>query len=216
MFIRPELTDLPTFVPNFTVLHAPEFQADPARHGTRSSTFIALNLTERYFGIPFPIPSFGAICRLCHEVRHVDVVLLQDSLYPVCMAAFVFAHLSRKPVVIAQHVGLVPYNNPVFRTMMDLANTIIVRRMLARAQRVAFFSEITARYFDGIRFRSPPKLMFTGVDTDIFFPARPGQKAQLRERLGLPHSARGVLFEATPDQPATTKSLNLSRRQDLS
>src|SRR6266550_5713827 len=26
MFIRPELTDLPTFDPNFTVLHAPEFQ----------------------------------------------------------------------------------------------------------------------------------------------------------------------------------------------
>ena len=162
--------------------------------GYRAVAVSALNLTERYFGIPFPIPSFGAICRLCHEVRHVDVVLLQDSLYPVCMAAFVFAHLSRKPVVIAQHVGLVPYNNPVFRTMMDLANTIIVRRMLARAQRVAFFSEITARYFDGIRFRSPPKLMFTGVDTDIFFPARPGQKAQLRERLGLPADRPIVLF----------------------
>lgn len=47
MFIRPELSDLPTFDPNFTVLHAPEFQADPARHGTRSSTFVALNLAER-------------------------------------------------------------------------------------------------------------------------------------------------------------------------
>ena len=47
MFIRPELTDLPTFDPNFTVLHAPEFQADPERHGTRSSTFIILNIAER-------------------------------------------------------------------------------------------------------------------------------------------------------------------------
>ena len=47
MFIRPELSDLPTFDPNFTVLHAPEFQADPARHGTRTSTFIVLNLAER-------------------------------------------------------------------------------------------------------------------------------------------------------------------------
>ena len=47
MFIRPELTDLPTFDPNFTVLHAPEFQADPARHGTRTGTFIVLNLPER-------------------------------------------------------------------------------------------------------------------------------------------------------------------------
>ncbi|HEU5174033.1 MAG TPA: phosphoenolpyruvate carboxykinase (ATP) [Gemmatimonadaceae bacterium] len=47
MFIRPEASDLPTFDPNFTVLHAPEFQADPARHGTRTGTFIVLNLKER-------------------------------------------------------------------------------------------------------------------------------------------------------------------------
>ncbi|HEY3747359.1 MAG TPA: phosphoenolpyruvate carboxykinase (ATP) [Gemmatimonadaceae bacterium] len=47
MFIRPGQSDLATFDPNFTVLHAPEFLADPARHGTRSSTFIVLNLGER-------------------------------------------------------------------------------------------------------------------------------------------------------------------------
>ncbi|HMH26464.1 MAG TPA: phosphoenolpyruvate carboxykinase (ATP) [Gemmatimonadaceae bacterium] len=47
MFIRPELSDLPTFDPNFTVLHAPEFEAVPARHGTRSGTFIVLNIAER-------------------------------------------------------------------------------------------------------------------------------------------------------------------------
>jgi phosphoenolpyruvate carboxykinase (ATP) len=47
MFIRPELSDLPTFDPNFTVLHAPEFEAVSARHGTRSTTFIVLNIAER-------------------------------------------------------------------------------------------------------------------------------------------------------------------------
>lgn len=47
MFIRPELSELPTFNPNFTVLHAPEFQATPERHGTRSGTFIVLHLSKR-------------------------------------------------------------------------------------------------------------------------------------------------------------------------
>jgi phosphoenolpyruvate carboxykinase (ATP) len=47
MFIRPEATELPTFDPNFTVLHAPEFEADPAKHGTRTGTFIVLNLAKR-------------------------------------------------------------------------------------------------------------------------------------------------------------------------
>jgi len=47
MFIRPDIADLASFDPNFTVLHAPEFQADPARHGTRTGTFIVLNLAQR-------------------------------------------------------------------------------------------------------------------------------------------------------------------------
>jgi phosphoenolpyruvate carboxykinase (ATP) len=47
MFIRPDLPELATFDPNFTVLHAPEFPADPAKHGTRTSTFIVLNIAER-------------------------------------------------------------------------------------------------------------------------------------------------------------------------
>ncbi|MGE5732444.1 MAG: phosphoenolpyruvate carboxykinase [Gemmatimonas sp.] len=47
MFIRPEATELPTFDPNFTVLHAPEFEADSEKHGTRSGTFIVLNLAKR-------------------------------------------------------------------------------------------------------------------------------------------------------------------------
>ena len=47
MFIRPDIADLASFDPNFTVLHAPAFEADPAKHGTRSSTFIVLNLAKR-------------------------------------------------------------------------------------------------------------------------------------------------------------------------
>ncbi len=47
MFIRPAPSDLAHFKPGFTVLHAPEFQADPARHGTRGGTFIALNFAAK-------------------------------------------------------------------------------------------------------------------------------------------------------------------------
>ena len=47
MFIRPDIADLASFDPNFTVLHAPGYEADPARHGTRTGTFIVLNLAKR-------------------------------------------------------------------------------------------------------------------------------------------------------------------------
>jgi hypothetical protein len=124
--------------------------------GSRSVALNTVNITERYLGIPFPIPSLGAIGRIRREVQCADVILLQDSLYPMCIAAFLFARLSRKPVVIAQHVGIVPYNNPVFRKLMSLANSIVVRPMLAGADRVAFFGEITVRYFSGVSFSRTP------------------------------------------------------------
>ena len=47
MFIRPDQEHLAAFAPNFMVYHAPEFQADPARHGTRTGSFIVLNLASR-------------------------------------------------------------------------------------------------------------------------------------------------------------------------
>ena len=47
MFIRPDPSDLAEFTPKFTVLHAPEFQADPARHGCRTGTVIAISFAER-------------------------------------------------------------------------------------------------------------------------------------------------------------------------
>jgi phosphoenolpyruvate carboxykinase (ATP) len=47
MFIEPPPDDRSAFDVGFTVLHAPDFQADPARHGTRSEAFVVLNFQER-------------------------------------------------------------------------------------------------------------------------------------------------------------------------
>jgi phosphoenolpyruvate carboxykinase (ATP) len=47
MFVRPDSEALASFAPDFTVLHAPELQADPAAHGTRSGAFIVLHFGRR-------------------------------------------------------------------------------------------------------------------------------------------------------------------------
>jgi phosphoenolpyruvate carboxykinase (ATP) len=44
---RPEAAELDTFVPEFTIINCPSFQADPARHGCRSETVIALNFEKK-------------------------------------------------------------------------------------------------------------------------------------------------------------------------
>ena len=47
MFVRPNTAELAAFEPDWTVLHAPEFQADPAKHGTKSGTFIIISISKK-------------------------------------------------------------------------------------------------------------------------------------------------------------------------
>jgi phosphoenolpyruvate carboxykinase (ATP) len=47
LFIRPTDAELEQFAPNFTVIDMPGFKAVPAEDGTRSETFIILNLAKR-------------------------------------------------------------------------------------------------------------------------------------------------------------------------
>ncbi|MFK3890161.1 phosphoenolpyruvate carboxykinase [Sphingomonas sp. NPDC079357] len=47
MLVRPEEKDLKGFVPDYTIIDLPSFRADPARHGCRSETVIAVNMTEK-------------------------------------------------------------------------------------------------------------------------------------------------------------------------
>jgi phosphoenolpyruvate carboxykinase (ATP) len=46
LLIRPEASELESFVPKMTIIDLPSFRADPARHGTRSQTVIAIDLTR--------------------------------------------------------------------------------------------------------------------------------------------------------------------------
>ena len=44
---RPGMAELQSFVPEFTIINCPGFKADPARHGCRSETVIALNFEKK-------------------------------------------------------------------------------------------------------------------------------------------------------------------------
>ncbi|HWL47086.1 MAG TPA: phosphoenolpyruvate carboxykinase (ATP), partial [Sphingomonadaceae bacterium] len=47
LLVRPDVAALADFVPEYTVINLPRFRADPARHGCRGETVIAVNLTEK-------------------------------------------------------------------------------------------------------------------------------------------------------------------------
>ena len=47
LLVRPKAEELTGFIPEYTIINLPSFKADPARHGSRSDTVIAVNLTEK-------------------------------------------------------------------------------------------------------------------------------------------------------------------------
>nr|WP_298897946.1 phosphoenolpyruvate carboxykinase [uncultured Altererythrobacter sp.] len=47
MLVRPTADQLTDFTPEYTIIDLPSFRANPERHGTRSETVIAVNLSEK-------------------------------------------------------------------------------------------------------------------------------------------------------------------------
>ena len=47
LLVRPTAEELAGFTPEYTIINLPSFKADPARHGSRSDTVIAVNFTEK-------------------------------------------------------------------------------------------------------------------------------------------------------------------------
>jgi phosphoenolpyruvate carboxykinase (ATP) len=47
LLIRPTAPELDDFVPEFTIVDLPSFKADPARHGVRSDTIVAIDFTRK-------------------------------------------------------------------------------------------------------------------------------------------------------------------------
>jgi glycosyltransferase involved in cell wall biosynthesis len=153
------------------------------------------NLPEDRFGIPFPLWYPASLWRLRRLVEASDVILLHDCLYMGNVAAFEFAKAANKPVVVLQHIGFVPYGNPIFRWLMLAANYVLGRRVLRGATRILVYSETTAKYWqDKVRFARPPIFILNGVDTTTFRPLEPAARNKLRSDLALQDDKPIVLF----------------------
>ncbi len=155
----------------------------------------ANNAIERKLGLPLPVWAPGGMIRLWQSIGAADAVLLHDCLYISNIAAFLFAKIRRRPVVVVQHIGLVPYRQPLIRFVMTAANRLIAGPMLSRAQQAVFISETTRRYFRRfVRFRRPERLIFNGVDTDVFRPCAESERERLRRSIGVGDETKLYLF----------------------
>lgn len=155
----------------------------------------AWNFTERRLGFPYPLPAPGALRAVRRAVAGTDVIHVHDSLYAANVRAFVASRRFRRPVLLTQHVGPVPFRSALLRAVQAAAYGTIGRQLLTGAEQVTFVSrEVMSHFTARFRFRRPPQLVANGVDNELFQPAAPVRRAALRERLGGSNAQPVVLF----------------------
>jgi phosphatidyl-myo-inositol dimannoside synthase len=170
-------------------------RGEPAPSEVDSVAMRGVNITERLMGLPYPVWEPVSLIRLVQAVRRCDVVHLHDCLYSGNVAAWRAARWLRKPIVVTQHIGLVPYRAAMLRSAMSIANSLLGRLVLGGSEQVVFYSPLVWDYFSRfVRFRAPPKLIANGVDAGRFSPVSSGERMRLRRELGIPDGCPLVLF----------------------
>lgn len=161
----------------------------PARErpvdGVRLVPMTAWNVTEDRLGVPYPLWGPASLLKLVGEVRRADVVHVHDSLYAGNVVAALVSRLLKKPLLVTQHVGLIPYASRLLRGLMSLANRTVGRLVLGSATRCVFYSEAVQRYFSAfVSFAREPAFIPNGIAFDRFRPLPEGERRALRTSLG--------------------------------
>lgn len=172
--------------------HASDCDAPPApSRGVTPVAAASWNGIERRLGFPYPLWSPASLRRLWQACRKAELVHIHDCLYFPNIVAYAAA----RRALVTQHIGRVPYRNPLLRVLQSLANGILGRWILGNADRVVFESATVQDYFSRfVRFASPALLIPNGVDTERFAFADASSRRAARATLGLPSERPLMLF----------------------
>jgi glycosyltransferase involved in cell wall biosynthesis len=174
---------------------ASDSDAPPSLPGVLVCPVRAWNGMESRFGIPVPLWSPIALARLCARVHAADVVHVHDLLYLGNFTAALAALVLRRPLIVTQHLSIVPYQSIFMRALMSACNRTLVCGLLVRAARVVFIADSAKSYFDALcRWRQPPMLVPNGVDTGVYSPPNKAERAAARRALRLADDAPVALF----------------------
>ncbi|MGK7931633.1 MAG: glycosyltransferase family 4 protein [Microcystaceae cyanobacterium] len=159
------------------------------------SAMPSLNITEKSIGLPYPLWSLPSYFTLWQQVKKADIIHLHDYLYLSNLLTFIFATLQRKPWIITQHIGFIPYKNPLFRWLLSFLNHTIGKFILRQSHQTLFISEVVQNYFtNNNRFRQPSLMIPNGVDIQLFTPANPLEREQIRQQFNLNNQKPIFLF----------------------
>lgn len=126
---------------------------------------------ERRIGLPMPLWGPRSAATLWRSVGDADIVHVHDYLYLPTLLAALFSKLRRRPLVVTQHIGEIPFRSVAARRLLGTLNSTLGAAVLRRADQVAFVSRPVLEYFGSLtKLRAPAALIPNGVDHVSFSP----------------------------------------------
>ncbi|WNG19035.1 glycosyltransferase family 4 protein [Cystobacter fuscus] len=154
----------------------------------------AWNWLERNLHVPMPVWSASGWRQLDGLIREVDVVHAHDCLYLSSSVTAALCRLHRKPLLVTQHVGEVPYGGAL-DAVQELAYRTLGRAVLMAATEVVTYSPHVQAYFARLGLRRPLRLIPLGFEPR-FQPRSEPERRAARVSFGLPETGPLVLFAA--------------------
>lgn len=154
------------------------------------------NAVEERTGIPLPVWGPAAVPPLRDAFAWADAVVVLEGLYLPSVVAVGLARRARRPVLLVQNVGFIPYASRTVETVERIAYATLGRWIFAAAGHVVLATPTADRFvralMRGRRWRCSTFPM--GIDTDAFAPATLEARAATRRSLGLEADDRVALF----------------------
>ena len=155
----------------------------------------AWNYLEKCMGVAFPIPAPSILWHGYKAVKHADVVHAHDAFYVTSLVCAIWARILKKPLVLTQHVDMVPHSNSIVNLCQKLVYATSGRFILRTSRRVIVLNSRVRSFLvaKGIK-KSDIVFVPNGVDTNTFAPTTSHDKLALREKNNLPRDKLLALF----------------------
>jgi D-inositol-3-phosphate glycosyltransferase len=155
----------------------------------------AWNFLEEKLHVPFPIFAPAILPAMRAAVREADVVHAHGVLYLSSWLALLCCWWYRKPLVVTEHVGFVPYASAALNAIQRTVLRLLTPLFLRGAQATVTYNRRVYEWLQSFAIH-PERLFFVvnGIDTDRFRPPEAGEKLAARRQLGLPEDVPLALF----------------------
>jgi len=164
-------------------------------NGYEARRIQAWNYFEEKMGAAFPIYSPSLVWHGYKAVRNADIVHAHDAFYLTSLTAAIWARILRKPLILTQHVGMVPHPNKLVNLVQQLVYATTGRFILRSSGAVLVLNSRVRKFVlsSGVE---ESRIMFlpNGVDTGTFAPPAHEEKRLLRGKYNLPEDKLLALF----------------------